>query len=156
MLLEKSTQITIMGKWRITKLCNWAGSLNIRYLYFSPVRGLQYCRCFRCKINKAKKTKMAQNVGAIYFLYLKKMYLNSSCGFKRKWFSVCKEKRTKMKSTNPSFPSTVNKLFFNSTHSWDKTNESNAKTSSECSHREYLQVLCTGWLDRGLFEKSPR
>lgn len=43
MLLEKLTQITKMGKWRITKSCNLAGSLNVRYLYFRPVRAAQYC-----------------------------------------------------------------------------------------------------------------
>lgn len=86
---------------------------------------------------------MAQNVGAIYFLYLKKKGLEQQLWLQKKTISVCKERWTEMKSTNAFFPSIVNKLFFCSTHNWDKVNESNTKTSSECSHREYLQILCT-------------
>lgn len=151
MLLEKLTQITKMGKWRITKSCNLAGSLNVRHLYFHPVRAEQYCWLFSCKINNANKTTMVQNIGAIYFLYLKKCTWTAAVASKENNLQ-----QTKLKSANPFFSSTVNKLLSSSAHSWDKTKDSKAKASSEYSHREYLQVLCTGWLDRGLFLKLPR
>lgn len=151
MLLEKLTQITKMGKWRITKSCNLAGSLNVRYLYFRPVRAAQYCWLFSCKIHNAIKTTTAQNVGAMYFLYLKKCTWTAAVPSKENNLQ-----RTKLKSANPSFPRTANKPFSSSAHSWDETKDSKTNASSECSHREYLQVLCTGWLDRGLFKKFPR
>lgn len=104
MLLEKLTQITIMGKWRITKLCSLAGSLNVRYLYFIPVRAAQYCWFFRCKINNANKTKMVQNVGAIYFLYFKKCTLTAAVASKENYFQCAKKNGQRWKVLLHPFP----------------------------------------------------
>lgn len=52
-----------------------------------------------------------------------------------------KENQTEMRRTNPFFPVQEPNVPFSSTHNWVRDNEWETKTSSEYSHREYLQML---------------